>query len=191
MKDILKRMLGQSQAEPAKADNLNEGVVEMTDAVINQADAELASMQALDVAGMQAAIASLTADVAAKAAELASKDAKIAELSALVEAATEFKAAQEKAAAEAKMAARVETLAGLVGTESAASLQAATASMDDAAFGALTAALSMKQKVEADTPAFKEVGAEGSTDQTKLAAEVYGGKTGDYLQALIKENKLN
>lgn len=182
MKDTLKRMLGMSPSSAPEANNPVEEVNMTTE--VTQADADLAQMQALDVAGMRDAIASLTADVAAK-------DAKIAELSAIVEAAKEFEAAQVKAAAEAKTAARVAALVAVVGTEQAASLQAATASMDDAAFDTVVGAISATRKVESAMPAFKEVGVEGSTDQTKLAAEVTGNATLNYLQTLIKNNDLN
>lgn len=174
MKDTLKRVLGIPTDAPAQAETIKEKEVEMTD--VTNADAQADA----NVAGLQAAVASLTE-------LLAEKDAKIAELSALVEAATEFKAAQEKAAAEAKTAARSAALVEVVGTEQAESLMTATASMDDAGFSALVAALHGKAKVEAESPAFKEVGAEGATDQSKLAAEARGGKTADYLQALIKD----
>lgn len=175
MRDTLKRMLAIAGGT-AKAETI-EGVVEMTEAVINE--------------GAVAEAADLQSTVVALTAAVAEKDAKIAELTALVEAAVEFKAAQELAAAEAKVAARVEKLVALVGTEQAASLNAATAALDDNAFAAMTAAMGFKLKAETETPAFKEVGAEGNTDQAKLAAEVYGGKTGDYLQTLIKTNQLN
>jgi hypothetical protein len=173
LKDTLKRMLGISQA-PAQAEQLKEEVVNMTD--VTHADAAADA----NVAALQSTVASLTE-------QLGVKDAKIAELAALVAAATEFKVAQEKAAAEAITASRVEKLTALVGTEQAANLQAATASMDAPAFDALVAAMSFKQTAEAASPAFKEVGAEGTTDQTKLNAEVYGGKTADYLQAIVNK----
>lgn len=184
MKDTLKRMLGISQA-PAQAETLIEGVVEMTDAVIIEGTIAADSIDKMaDASGLQDTVNSL-------AEQLTAANEKIAELSALVEAAVEFKAAQELAAAEAKVSARVEALIAIVGTEQAASLHAATAALDDNAFAAMTAAMTFKQNAEAATPAFKEVGAEGSTDQAKLAAEVYGGKTGDYLQNLIATNQLN
>jgi hypothetical protein len=174
LKDTLKRVLALAGA-PVQAEQKQEEV-EMT---TNVAEGAVAHAE-VDVAALQGAVTSLTE-------LLAEKDAKIAELSALVEAATEFKAAQEKAAAEAKAAARNAALVEVVGTEQAASLMAATAAMDDAAFDAVLSAMSFKAKTEAESPAFKEVGAEGATDQTKLAQEVYGGKTADYLQAIVKK----
>lgn len=174
MKDTLKRVLGMAPA-PAQAEQKHEDV-EMTTHVAEGAQAHAE----VDVAALQGAVTSLTK-------ELAAANAKVAELTALVAAATEFKAAQEKAAAEAKAAARSAALTEVVGTEQAANLLAATAAMDDNAFGAVVTALSFKSKAEANSPAFKEVGAEGSVDQSKLNAEAYGGKTADYLQAIVKK----
>jgi len=170
-------MLGISQA-PAHAENQNEEV-KMD---VTQVGSALALAEALaqDVEGLKATVTSLTALVE-------SKDAQIAELNAVVAAAVEFKAAQEKAAAEAKAAARNAALTEVVGTEQAASLLAATAAMDDVAFGAVVDALNFKSKAEASSAAFTEVGAEGATDQAKLDAEVAGGKTADYLQAIVNK----
>lgn len=151
----------------------------MTTEVLNEG-ADLAANPAEQVASLTATNATLTEQLAATLA-------KNVELNALVDAATEFKAAQEKAAAEAKVAARTAALADAVGTEQAASLQAAIAGLDDTAFAAVVTAMTSKSKVEASTPAFKEVGVEGSTDQTKLAAEAYGGKTADYLLAIVNK----
>jgi hypothetical protein len=177
-------MLGISQA-PAQAESQTEGV-EMTD-VTTDANASTVSPElAEQFAALQATVASMTEQLAINAVAMADKDSKIAELSAQVEAAVEFKASQAKIAAEAKVAARAAKLAEFVGDEQAASLQAATASLDDAAFDAVASAMSLKFKVEAKSDAFKEVGAEGATDQTKLNAEVIGGKTADYLQAIVR-----
>jgi len=172
------------KTEPAKAESTQEGIDTMADATND--NASLSAEHENQVAALQATVAALTEQLNGKAAELADKDSKIAELTALVEAATEFKAAQEKAAAEAKVVARTAKLADVVGTEQAASLQAALASLDDAAFDVAVGAMSNKLKTEENSTAFKEVGVEGSADATKLAAEAYGGKTADYLQAIVR-----
>lgn len=182
MKDTLKRMLGISQA-PAQADNKQEETVEMT----TVATTEGAGL-AVEMADPTAA---LTATVAALTAELADKDSKIAELTAVVAAAAEFQAAQAQAAALAKIAARTEKLAGAVGTEQAAVLQTALASLDDAAFDVAVNAMSSKLKVEAQSPAFTEVGVEGSADATKLAAEASGSRVMDYLKSIKHDTQSN
>jgi hypothetical protein len=187
LKSTLQRLFGQTPN--ALTTNTLEGVDVTTQATTEGAG--LAAEMADQVAALTATVTSLTEQLADNVTAIAARDSKIAELTALVEAATEFKAAQEKAAAEAKVVARVTKLTEMVGTEQAASLQAATAALDDTAFDAVVSALSVKQKVEAANPAFKEVGAEGTTDQAKLTAEVIGGKTGDYLQAIIKNKDFN
>ena len=144
--------------------------------------AEAANVAALDVKGLQDAVVSMTSLVA-------EKNARIAELEAIVAAATEFKAAQEKAAAEAKIAARNAALVDVVGTEQAASLQVALASLDDASFAVAVGALSNKMKVEEASPEFKEVGVEGTTDAAALAAEAQGNRVMDYLKVIAQENK--
>lgn len=171
---------------------------------LTQDQKEQASLMALDLNGLRDAVASMNGQVTAleatvsalteqlngKVAELADKDSKIAELTALVEAATEFKAAQEKAAAEAKVAARTAKLAEVVGTEQATSLQAALATLDDAAFEVAVGAMSNKLNTEAKSAAFNEVGVEGSTDAVALAAETSGSRVMDYLKT-IDHNQSN
>lgn len=187
MKDALKRMLGISQA-PAQAEQPNEGVVEMATDVTNQG-ADLGADLAQENATLKETVAALTTQLADTATVLADKDAKIAELSGLVEAAHEFKAAQAKAAAEAKVAARTAKLAEVIGNEQASTLQVALASLDDAAFDVAVAAMSNKLKVEEANPAFKEVGVDGSADATKLAAETSGSRVMDYLKTIKHDNQ--
>lgn len=191
MIDALKRKLGLSQAPAPEAVNQNEGTVEMTDVTVATATAEVvdAAPALADFAALQTTVASLTEQLAANASALAEKDSKIAELSALVEAAVEFKAAQAQATAEAKVATRVAALAEVVGTEQATTLEAALASLDDGAFQVALSAMTTKLKVEASAPAFKEVGVEGTTDTTKLAAESNGSRVMDYLKTIAKENQ--
>lgn len=192
MKDVLKRMLGLSQAPAAEAETQHEGVVEMTTDVTTEAVASVVEgVDANAHAALEATVGSLTEQLAATVSALAERDAKIAELQAQVDAAVEFKAAQAKAAAEAKVAARTAALADLVGTEQASVLQVALASLDDAAFDVALAAMSSKVKVEEKSEAFKEVGVEGSTDATKLAAEANGSRVMDYLKTIATENQAN
>jgi len=194
-------MFGKSP-DAAQAETQIEGAdmaVELT-----QAEKEHAMLMASDLNGLRDAVASmhgqvttleatitaLTEQLNGNVAELAAKDSKIAELTAMVNAATEFKAAQEKAAAEAKVAARTAKLAEVVGTEQATSLQAALATLDDAAFDVAVGAMSNKLKTEATSAAFKEVGVEGSTDTVALAAETSGSRVMDYLKT-IDHNQSN
>ena len=187
MKDVLKRMFGKSP-DPAQAETTQEGIETMAEAVTDVPSAHASLTD--QVAALQATVTALTDQLNVKVAELADKDSKIAELTALVDAATEFKAAQAKAAAEAKVAVRTAKLAGVVGTEQATSLQAALASLDDAAFDVAVGAMSNKMKTEESSPAFKEVGVEGSTDAAKLAAETSGSRVMDYLKT-IDHNQSN
>jgi hypothetical protein len=148
---------------------------------VSMTDVTQASGASADVdAALKETVASLTA-------QLATANEKIATLTAQVEAAVEFKAAQEKAAAEARTALRKAKLEDVVGTEAAVGLLAATALMDDTAFEAVVAAVAFKATKEAATPAFKEVGVEGSADATKLAAEAQGSKVMDYLKVIANE----
>lgn len=186
MIDALKRLARIGQQEPAKADNQTEGVAVTTEA--KNEGTGLAVEMADQVTALTATVTSLTEQVAANAAALAEKDATIAALTAQVEAAVEFKAAQEKAAAEAKIAARNSKLVEVVGTDAAAGLMAATASLDDTAFDAVVNAMSVKAKVEATAPAFKEVGVEGTADASKVSAEAgSGNRVMDYLKNVTHE----
>lgn len=185
MKDTLKRLFGVTQAATAEVVEPTEGTEMATE--LNKVEADKAAAMALDLDGLRTAVAAMTEQLAANATELSAKDDKIAELSALVAAATEFKAAQEKIAAEAKVAARVSKLANVVGDEQAASLQAATAALDDAAFDAVVSAMTSKATTEAASPAFKEVGVEGAADAQKLAAEGSGSRVMDYLKTVTHD----
>jgi septal ring factor EnvC (AmiA/AmiB activator) len=180
-------MFGKSP-DAAQAETTQEGIETMADAVteVPSASASLTDQ----VAALQATVTALTDQLNGKVAELADKDSKIAELTALVNAATEFKAAQEKAAAEAKVAARTAKLAEVVGTEQATSLQAALATLDDAAFDVAVGAMSNKLNTEAKSAAFNEVGVEGSTDAVALATETSGSRVMDYLKT-IDHNQSN
>lgn len=179
MKDTLKRLFGQAPEAPAQADNQTEEKVEMTQAT-NEATGFAVEM-ADTVAALTATVTSLTEQLAAKVDEVAA-------LTAQVEAAVEFKAAQAAAAAEAKAATRLAALVGAVGTVAATGLMAATASMEDAAFDAVLAAVSLKTQAETAAPAFKEVGVEGNADATKLSAEaVSGNRVLDYLKTVKHE----
>jgi len=158
----------------------NEEVVTMVDGT-ETLDAANASAN-VDVAALQSAVASLTE-------QLTAKDTLIASLTAQVDAAHEFKAAAEKAAAEARVAARTSKLTALVGNVQAASLQAATASMDEASFEAVVSALSLKTTVEANSAEFSEVGVDGNADAAKLVAEANGSRVMDYLKTISHENQ--
>ncbi len=179
MKDTLKRLFGQAPEAPAQADNQTEEKVEMTKG----------TNEGLGLAAeMTDTVAALTATVSALTEQLAAKVGEVAALTAQVEAAVEFKAAQAAAAAEAKAAARLAALVGAVGTEAASGLMAATASMEDTAFDAVLAAVSLKTVAESASPAFKEVGVEGNADASKLSAEaVSGNRVLDYLKTVKHE----
>lgn len=182
MKDTLKRLFGQAPEAPAQADTQTEEKVEMT----TTTDGELHVDAATIVAGNT--VAALTATVTSLTEQLAAKVGEVAALTAQVEAAVEFKAAQAAAAAEAKAATRMAALVGAVGTVAATGLMAATASMEDAAFDAVLAAVSLKTQAETAAPAFKEVGVEGNADASKLSAEaVSGNRVLDYLKTVKHE----
>lgn len=172
MIDALKRKLGITPALP-QAETAKENVTMdvKDDGVVAPATAET-----VDVVELQASLAS-------KTAELTAATGKIAELTALVEAAADFHAAQTKAALEAKLDARKAKVIATVGTEKAEALTAATASMEDGAFDAVMAAMATTATAEAATPLFKEVGVEASADTTKL---VTGNATMDYLVSKYK-----
>jgi len=178
-----------AKPDTAQAETTQEGIEPMADAVTEVASAGASLTD--QVVALQATVTALTDQLNGKVAELASKDSKIAELTALVDAATEFKAAQEKAAAEAKVVARTAKLAEVVGTEQATSLQAALASLDDAAFDVAVGAMSNKMKTEETSAAFKEVGVEGSTDAVKLVADASGSRVMDYLKTIKHDNQSN
>lgn len=199
MKEVLKRIFGSKQeaaqvvadavaevitTPDAQASNPDTEKVEMATEVTNEG-AGLADVQA----AAQAASEGFAATVASLTASLATAEAKIAELTAQVEAAVEFKAAQEKASAEAKVAARVAKLTAAVGDVQAAALHAATAALDDVAFEAVVSAVSAKATVELAAPAFKELGANGTTDATKLVADAQGSRVMDYLKTIAAETK--
>lgn len=179
MKDTLKRLFGQAPEAPAQADNQIEEKVGMTQATNDTAG--LAVEMADTVAALTATVTSLTEQLAAKVGEVAA-------LTAQVEAAVEFKAAQAAAAADAKAATRLAALVSAVGTVTATGLMAATASMEDTAFDAVLAAVSIKTVAESASPAFKEVGVEGNADTSKLSAEaVSGNRVLDYLKTVKHE----
>jgi hypothetical protein len=197
LKEVLKRIFGSkadaaqvvvdavaevTQPIDAQASNLETEKVDMATEVTNDG-AALADVQA----AAQAASEGFAATVASLTASLEAAQAKIAELTAQVEAAVEFKAAQEKAAAEAKVAARVAKLTEAVGEVQAAALNAATAALDDVAFEAVVTAVSAKATTEQASPAFKELGANGTTDATKLVADAQGSRVMDYLKTIAKE----
>lgn len=178
MKDVLKRMFGVSQTAAQAAQPKEE--VTMTTDVTNEGAGFAAQA---DVSALQV--------VAALTEQLNAANARIAELQTVVDAATEFKAAQEKVAAEARIAARTAKLAAVVGDEQAASLQAATVLMDDTAFEAVVTAMTSKATTEAKTKAFTEVGVQAAADPVKLAADVQGSRVADYLRTMTHETQAN
>jgi len=121
-------------------------------------------------------VASTLSDALAAATELnTSQAAALAELTAKFEAAQAALAAIEadKAemvakAVEAKLATRKEKVVEMIGTERADALMTATASMEDAAFDAVLVAMSVATEKEADSVMFKEVGASGGVDASKV-----------------------
>lgn len=176
LKHLQKFFAGDNPVADAQASNPQEDVV-MTD-VTQSSGAPSAEV---DVA-LKDVVASLTE-------QLTAANQKIAELTAVVDAAAEFNAAQAKLAADAKAAARMAKLVDVVGTDAAANLMAVTASMEDSAFEAVVAAMSLKASKEATDPAFKEVGVEGAADPVKLAQEAQGNRMVDYLRTVVKETK--
>ena len=181
LKHLQKYFTGDKPGTPTLvAETLNKGV----DMAVEKQEGTVAATAEVDVAALQTAVASLTE-------QLAAKDTQIAELSALVEAAAEYKAAQEQAVAEAKVAARSAKLTDVVGTEQAAGLLAATSMLDEASFEAVVTAMSFKMKAEASSPMFKEVGVEGQANTEKLVTEAKSNRVMDYLKSIAKENQAN
>lgn len=175
MIDALKRKLGLTPATAPVAETEKEDV---TMDVKETGDAALAAAEtnAVEVAG-------LTASLATAVAALADSHTKIAELSALVAAATEFQAAQATAALATKQAARKLAVEVAVGTAKADALYAATASLEDAAFDAVMAAMATTATAEANTQLFNEVGVDAEASASKLADS---NPVMDYLTAKYK-----
>jgi hypothetical protein len=174
VKDTLKRLFG--GPTPAEAESKKEDVTMTIEDVKPDATVDASANT----------VATLTASLEAVTTELASANAKIAELTALVDAATAFKAAAEREAAELKATARKEKLVAAVGTEKADALMAATASMDDTAFGTLVAAMTTTLTVEAAQPTFREVGVEGEASKEGLDVLATASKN---VLAYLKTNK--
>lgn len=158
----------------SQADQLKELQMDVTQNSGATASAEV------DVAALQSTVAALTS-------QLASAHTEIAMLTALVAEAAEFKAAKEKAEAEAKVAARTAKLVDVVGTEAAAGLQAATASLDDTAFDAVVSAMKSSAAKEATAPAFTEQGVEAKADASKVAEQAQTNGVLEYLKSMTPE----
>lgn len=141
------------------------------------------SAPVLDVTGD---VASLTAAIATLTTELAASQGKVAELTAQVEAATEFKAAQEAMAVEAKSAARLAKLVSAVGQDKAVGLHAATVAVDDVAFEAVVSALQTSMKTEEKSPLFTEAGVDATAD-TALVVDT-GARVMDYLKNMSPQD---
>jgi hypothetical protein len=176
MIDALKRKLGILPATVAEAADTAKENETMDVKDKDAAALAAADTNAVDVAGLQASLASTVA-------ELADAHTKITELSALVEAAKEFNAAQVAAALEVKTAARKLAVVNAVGTVKADALMAATASLEDSAFDAVMAAMTTTAAAEADTALFKEVGVDAEASTTSLADS---NPVMDYLTAKYK-----
>lgn len=178
MKDTLKRLMGLAP-QPAKAEQQKEEVTMTTD--VTNDSAALAVALAENVS-LRATVVSLTE-------QLADTNTQVTELSAFAEAAKEFKATKEKSEAEAKVAARTAKLVDAVGTAAAAGLQLATASMDDAAFDAVVAAVALKSTAESNSPAFKEAGVEGEASAEQLATQAQSTRVMDYLKNMSHDSQ--
>ena len=135
------------------------------------------------VAANTEAVAGLTASLASTVAELATAQAKIVELSALVEAAVAFKAAQAEDMLKAKTAARKLAVVAAVGTDKADALLAATTSLEDEAFNAVMAAMTTASTVEAKSSLFTESGVDAAASATLADSN----PTMDYLTAKYKQ----
>lgn len=109
--------------------------------------------------------------IAAMAAELDATKAALVEAQAALTAATAEKTAAEAAALATKLAVRKEKLVASIGTERADALLKVTEGMDDAAFEAVVSALGVSAAVEAASPLFQEVGAEGKANAAKVTEE--------------------
>lgn len=171
MKDTFKRLFGGQPS--AQAEITQEDVNMSVDVTPNAVSADAS----------QETVVQLSAALEAVTSKLATAEAKIAELTSLVDAATEFKAHAEKQAAELKAKARKEKLEAAVGTAKAGAMLTATASLDDAAFDSIVAAMTTTLTVESNTPAFKEVGVEGEASKAGLDALAQSTKNVlDYLK---------
>lgn len=112
-----------------------------------------------------AAATELNASQAAALAELATKYEAAQAALAEIEAA---KAALIAEAAEKKMAARKEKVELAIGTAKSEALLAATESLEDGAFEAVLAAMAGSVEQESKTDLFREIGASGSVDASKV-----------------------
>lgn len=81
------------------------------------------------------------------------------------------KAALIAEAASKKLAARKEKVEMVIGTVKAASLLSATEALDDVAFDAVVTALAGSVEEESKGKMFKELGASGTTDASKVVEE--------------------
>lgn len=154
MKDALKRMLSHFGTETAQAEYKEEDV----------------NMDVNDTGGSAADAVELSTSLASVTEKLTAAQARIDELTAVLEAAGEFKAKAEKQALDAKMDARKVKIVAAVGTENADKLMSATAGLEDAQFDAVLAVAGVSSKVEAQTAPFKEVGVDAKADASKLAS---------------------
>lgn len=150
----------------------------------NAADAKLSAEDV--TAAVQAAVAELRTEfdeykqtaeallenaeavLVARTAELDAALARVKELEASTVDAEAAAAAAEAEALARKLAARKEKVVAAIGTERADALLKVTEGMDDAAFEAVASALGVSAAAEADSPLFKEVGADAQADASKV-----------------------
>lgn len=128
---------------------------------------ELASEVVAD-ATLSSALAAATELNASQAAALADLTSKFEAAQAALAEIEAAKAALIAEAAEKKLAARKEKVEMAIGTAKAPALLAATESLDDVAFEAVVAAMAGSVEAESKTDLFREIGASGSVDASKV-----------------------
>jgi hypothetical protein len=128
--------------------------------------------------GVAADFAKLTADFEVLATAYTSLEAELTNAKAALDAAnvivaevTQAKADAEAKALKTRMDARLTKLVDAIGEASAPAVLEATANLDDAAFEAVSLAMTGKAKAEAATSLFKEVGVDATSNATTTTGD--------------------
>lgn len=120
--------------------------------------AEMSVEMAAELTELKASFAQVSEALATMTTQFEDATAKLEAANAALSAVAAEKEAVEAAAKQAKMDARMSKLVDAVGDVKAASLFSATETMEDAAFDAVVAALTVNMAKEAESEMFNETG---------------------------------
>lgn len=123
-----------------------------------------------DTADLSAQLASATEAMSAIEAKFAEMSAKYEVAQAALAVIEADKASLVAEAAAKRLASRTEAITMAVGTAKAASLLAATSSLDDTQFNAIVSAMATSFDAEAKSPLFQEKGVAATADAPEVDA---------------------